>query len=206
MRGLGPFSTGDVGVARCLREVSGGALDADVVERFARSNEDGVGLHAIIQELRGRSFWLNGPRSYTLNICCADETILTRDDIIAWAKVPELKGRVHVFGTLGPGRALTWDRWPVAIGGDGTVYTFHLDICALVLRVCGSLRELLCNGVSLDYIAAVDNLNKTGANVMTEADDIWLGSAVTELRDADAILSTMADGGSRIRRKHYIWL
>lgn len=205
MRGLGPFSDGEAGVARCLREVSGGSLEADAVERFARSNEGGVGLHTLIQELRGRSFWLNGPRPYTLSVCCADDTILTRDDIIAWTKVPELKGKVHIFGTLGPGSALAWDRWPVAVGGDGTVYALHLDVCALALKVCGSLRELLCNGVSLDYMAAVDNLHRTGASVMTEADDLCLASTVTELRDPDAILSTISNG-PRVKRRHYIWL
>lgn len=147
----------------CLNDPPSGLLEQNVATKFACAGGDAVKLHEAVREFRGKSFWLSRPDTYTLNVCSAEDTILTHQDLQAWRGVPGLMGEVNVFGTLGPNYAFCWDRWPVAVCGDSRVYAFHTGIRCNVLRVSDSLSSLISDGASPDYMLAVANLNRLDA-------------------------------------------
>ncbi|AFK84011.1 B26 [miniopterid betaherpesvirus 1] len=114
-------------------------------------------LNRCVVDLRGCRTSLPWPPGFTLEVCGAEDTILTLRDIENWCAVPVMGGVVTIFGTIGDARSLSWDRRVVAISASGAVYCYQIGgERNYVFRVADNVNSLLKRGLNRDFYHVVE--------------------------------------------------
>lgn len=170
--------------AYCNRTVDTGTRCLEMLVEVANDRQE---FQKTIKKLRGKSIALKWPVDHTLEICAAEDTILTQMDIEARKNLSFMGGDVLILGTMGHGKVFSWDRPVGGLSANGTLFTYHVGKNNYVIKASDSLEHLLHFGVEAEYFDAI-RLIKTDKILPPKKKTTWRGCDPYQIEDTGGVM------------------